>query len=332
MDFVELLTADRAARDHLSRFGERLATLPVTAIAPVVARMVAALIRGMLALAVVLLAGYAFGFRMSCRPGYAAAFVLVAVLLCMAVGLGADALGSSTKRIQGASHFLFVPQLLLFMLPTGRPPEKTFPAWLRPLVRNQPVSQIAETLRGLTIGHVAASNLAAGLAWCAGMVLDFGAITLRMQSGTMSPRSGLQGPAREPDLAAGRSAPHPLAPCPCGDVGISLRLPIFLLFVYEAVLGEQVRKVTGVDGVYGLVVPLSTVLSGLLGSLGGSVNITMDRELGLLSRMWVLPVSLSQIGFARSFGRNRSRRLLRRCERWPMAERSYGLWSRLSSG
>lgn len=69
----------------------------------------------------------------------------------------------------------------------------------------------------------------------------------------------------------------------------SLMLPIALLLVYEAVLGEQVRKVTGADGVYGLV-PLCAVLSALLGSLGGSVGITMDRESGLLSRMWVLPV------------------------------------------
>lgn len=181
MVFVGLLTADRAARDHLSRLGERLATLPVTAITPVSARMLAALTRAVLALAVAMVAGYAFGFRMTGGPGYAAAFILIALLLCLAVGLGADALGSSTNSIQGASHLLFVPQLLLFMLSTGIAPEKTFPEWLRPYVRNQPVSQVAETLRGLAAGHVPVSNLAASLAWCGGMALVFGAITLRMQ-------------------------------------------------------------------------------------------------------------------------------------------------------
>ncbi|PBA31073.1 ABC transporter [Mycobacterium intracellulare] len=181
MVFVGLLTADRAARDHLSRLGERLATLPVTAITPVSARMLAALTRAVLALAVAMVAGYAFGFRMTGGPGYAAAFILIALLLCLAVGLGADALGSSTNSIQGASHLLFVPQLLLFMLSTGIAPEKTFPEWLRPYVRNQPVSQVAETLRGLAAGRVPVSNLAASLAWCGGMALVFGAITLRMQ-------------------------------------------------------------------------------------------------------------------------------------------------------
>jgi ABC-2 type transport system permease protein len=67
------------------------------------------------------------------------------------------------------------------MLSTGIAPERTFPGWLRPYVRNQPVSQVAEALRGLGAGHVVVSNLAASLAWCLGMLLIFGVIALRMQ-------------------------------------------------------------------------------------------------------------------------------------------------------
>lgn len=181
MIFVGLMTADRAARDHLTGFGERMRTLPVAGAATVTARTAATLMRGVLSLLVALIAGYAFGFRITGGLGYAAAFLLVAILLCLAVTLGADALGSSAKTVQGASHLLFVPQLLLFMLSTGIAPETTFPEWLRPYVRNQPISQFAETLRGLAAGRVVLGNLAATLAWCLGMVLVFGTITLRMQ-------------------------------------------------------------------------------------------------------------------------------------------------------
>jgi ABC-2 type transport system permease protein len=181
MIFVGLLTADRAARDHVSGFGERMRTLPVAAVATVTARTAATLMRAVLSLVVALIAGYAFGFRISGGWGPAVAFLLISLLLCLAVALGADALGSRAKTVQGASHLLFVPQLLLFMLSTGIAPEKTFPEWLRPYVRNQPVSQFAETLRGLATGHVILSNLTATLAWCLGMVLVFGAITVRMQ-------------------------------------------------------------------------------------------------------------------------------------------------------
>lgn len=181
MILVGLLTADRAARDHLYGFGERVRTLPVAAAATVTARTAATLMRGVLSLVVALIAGYAFGFRITGGPGYATAFLLISLLLCLAVTLGADALGSSSKSVQGASHLLFVPQLLLFMLSTGIAPERTFPDWLRPYVRNQPISQFAETLRGLATGHVVPGNLVATLAWTLGMVMVFGAITLRMQ-------------------------------------------------------------------------------------------------------------------------------------------------------
>lgn len=69
----------------------------------------------------------------------------------------------------------------------------------------------------------------------------------------------------------------------------SLLLPIALLLVYQIVLGEQVRRVTGIPSVYGLV-PLCAVLSALFGALGDSVGIYVDKQSNVLSRMWVLPV------------------------------------------
>lgn len=182
--FVAMLTADRAARDHLHGLGERLMTLPIAAVVPVSARIIATLVRAALALTVAIVAGYIFGFRMIGGPLCAVTFVVIALLFGLAVALGADALGSSTSTPQGTSHLLFVPQLLLFMLSTGIAPESTFPRWLRPYVRNQPLSVVAETLRGLGRGHMTVGNLAPSLAWCVGMVLVFGAIALRMQRRT----------------------------------------------------------------------------------------------------------------------------------------------------
>ena len=179
--FVALLTATRGTQDRLLGLNARLATLPIASAAPMSARMLATLIRAALALSVAVVAGYAFGFRMTGGLGYVVAFVFIALLLCLAVALGADALGSSTNSVQGVSQLLTAPQLLLLMLSTGIAPEKTFPEWLRPYVRNQPVSQVAETLRGLATGQVAVANLVASLAWCVGMVLVFGVITLRLQ-------------------------------------------------------------------------------------------------------------------------------------------------------
>ncbi len=72
----------------------------------------------------------------------------------------------------------------------------------------------------------------------------------------------------------------------------SLTLPIFILLVYDIVLGRRVQEVTGVDSTYGLV-PLCSVLSAVFGALGGAVGLQLERDWGLTGRMWVLPVHRS---------------------------------------
>jgi ABC-2 type transport system permease protein len=147
--------------------------------------MLSALIRAVGALAAAVTIGYAFGFRFhGTAPGSWAgivAFVGIALTLCLALSLGADAMGSVATNPEAASQTLLIPQLLLVMLSTGIAPAEAFPGWLSPIVRNQPVSQIAEALRGLAAGGVQLGNLLVSLAWCGGLLLVFGAIALRMQ-------------------------------------------------------------------------------------------------------------------------------------------------------
>jgi ABC-2 type transport system permease protein len=184
-----LTTVDRAARDQQSDFGVRLRTLPIPAVVPLMARMLYCLFRGALALLAGIAVGYVFGFRMAGGFVYAAAFAVLVLTLTLALSLGADAAGS---RIAGAgigrngasSQLLLVPQMLLVMLSTGMAPADSFPDWLHPFVRYQPVSQVTETLRGFATGHVVVSNLATSLAWCLGLLVVFGAIAVRMQRRT----------------------------------------------------------------------------------------------------------------------------------------------------
>lgn len=179
-----MTTAERAAKDQRPGFGVRLRTLPISAVVPLMSRMLYCLFRGALALVAAIAVAYVFGFRMAGGLLYAAAFVVVALLLTLALSLGADATGSLGWKMDAASQLLLVPQLLLVLLSTGMAPAEAFPDWLEPFVRHQPVSQVTETLRGFAGGHVVGSNLAASLAWCLGLLAVFGAIALRMQRRT----------------------------------------------------------------------------------------------------------------------------------------------------
>jgi ABC-2 type transport system permease protein len=182
--FGALTTIDRAARDRRSGFSTRLRTLPISTLAPLLARMLYCLLRGFLALIAAVSVAYIFGFRMVGGFGYAVAFVVVALTLTLALSLGADATGTWAWKTDAAGQLLLIPQLLLVVLSTGVTPVDSFPGWVQPFVRYQPISQVTETLRGFAAGQIGVSNLAASAAWCLGLLLVFGAIAMRMQRRT----------------------------------------------------------------------------------------------------------------------------------------------------
>lgn len=184
MIFTAMTTADRAARDHLSGMAPRLRTLPMNAFVPVTARMLSALVRAVAGMTAAVAIGYVFGFSFQGGVGFTLGFVAIALALALALALGADAMGSVSSSAEAASQILLIPQLLLVMLSTGFAPAEAFPGWLGPFVRNQPVSQVSELLRGLAAGDVDTSNLIISLAWCVSLLTAFGALALRMQSRT----------------------------------------------------------------------------------------------------------------------------------------------------
>jgi ABC-2 type transport system permease protein len=184
MLFGAMTTADRAARDRLSGFGVRLRTLPIPSVVPLAARMLYCFARAVVALVAGTAVASVFGFRMAGGLGYAAVFVVIVLAFAMAVCLGADALGSRIGSVESSSQVLLLPQLVLVLLSTGIAPADSFPAWLGPFVRCQPVSQVTETLRGLASGNVSGAGLAMTGTWCLVLLTVFGGLALRMQRRT----------------------------------------------------------------------------------------------------------------------------------------------------
>ncbi|MES3638535.1 ABC transporter permease [Mycobacterium intracellulare] len=327
MLFGAMTTADRAARDRLSGFGSRLKTLPVPAAVPLAARMLYCLIRSVVALVAAVAVGWSFGFRMAGGPGDTGLFVIIVVAFAMAVCLGADALGSRVGSVESSSQLLLLPQLVLVLLSTGIAPAESFPAWLGPFVRHQPVSRVTDTLRGLAAGHATGRDLAAASAWCLGLLALFGVLAVRMQRrvGGGRPRAPRtvripsQG-ARQARDASARPSRGAVASCAtqrvsyapsltafvshsASEAGRLLRrwrrdpivavqallFPAFLLIVYKLLIGKAVLAVTGHDSLYGLV-PMCAVVGAVFGTLGAGLALPAERESGVLTRLWVQPV------------------------------------------
>lgn len=173
-------TADRAGREQACGLTLRLRTQPISLLAPMIARTLYCLLRGILSLAAALVTAYFLGFRITGGIACTVAFVTIPLCLTLALSLGADATGTWLRRI-GGSQLLLMPQLILILVSTGLAPAEAFPNWVQPFVRYQPVSVVTDTIRGLAGGEVAGHQLAITTVWCLGLLIVFGLIAVRMQ-------------------------------------------------------------------------------------------------------------------------------------------------------
>ncbi|AQA05611.1 ABC transporter [Mycobacterium sp. MS1601] len=182
--FGTMTAAERASKDENLGFARRLRTLPIHTLVPLGARMVYCMIRSVVVIIASVATAYLFGFRFTGGFWFVAAFVGITLALALALSLGADALGASAKRMDAASQLLLIPMLTLALLSTGMAPAESFPGWVQPFVRAQPVSVITESMRGFADGSVSGGNLAASIAWCAGLLVLFGGLAFRLQRRT----------------------------------------------------------------------------------------------------------------------------------------------------
>ncbi|HTZ16768.1 MAG TPA: ABC transporter permease [Mycobacterium sp.] len=70
----------------------------------------------------------------------------------------------------------------------------------------------------------------------------------------------------------------------------ALLFPTFLLITYKLLVGKSIVRITGTDSLYGLV-PMCAVAGAMFGALGAGLTIIAERDSGLLSQLWELPVN-----------------------------------------
>ncbi len=70
----------------------------------------------------------------------------------------------------------------------------------------------------------------------------------------------------------------------------ALLFPTFFLITYKLLVGKSIVRITGTDSLYGLV-PMCAVAGAMFGALGAGLTIIAERDSGLLSQLWMLPVN-----------------------------------------
>jgi len=163
-------TAVSVSQDMTGGMIDRLRSLDVPGAAVLGGQVVASLARNAVSTALVFGVAFAIGFRTGASAlellavvGMLAAFVLAISWLSAAVGL-------LVSSAEAASGFTFFVMFLSYPSSTFVP-IATMPGWLHGFARNQPVTPVVETMRGLLLGTPVGDAPWRALAWCGGIVI-----------------------------------------------------------------------------------------------------------------------------------------------------------------
>jgi len=170
MAFTAISAAQIAAQESTAGLTARLQTMPVAAAVPLLSRMTASMARSTISVAAAIGFGYLIGFRFSAGFGQAVLFCATALVVSLVLCLGADAIGSLSSSPEATSQALTLPQLILGMLSCGFVPEEGFPEWIRPFVRNQPISQFSFAMRDMAQDGVTWEVFRPSLFWIVGLL------------------------------------------------------------------------------------------------------------------------------------------------------------------
>ncbi|MEU7629076.1 ABC transporter permease [Nocardia sp. NPDC049220] len=178
----------RAASDARDGLNVRFGAMPMASVVPLAARVTAALCRGVVALVAAVVSGTVIGFRFYGTVLETVGFLAFAVLIALALCLGADFLGSLSKSPEATTQSLLLPQLILGIASTGLVPASHFPSWLQGFARNQPISQFVYALRALAgdpsgnAGAVGWPVLGPPLAWGLGSLVVYGGMAVAVSA------------------------------------------------------------------------------------------------------------------------------------------------------
>ena len=133
---------------------DRFRSLPIARVAPLAGRIIADMVKQAWSMGILMLVGVLIGFRVQTNwfnlvPALALliAFALLFVWVAVYIGLTV----TEPEKVQIFGFTVIFP--VTFLSNAFVPARANFPTWLSKIIEYNPVSQMADALRGLLIGH-----------------------------------------------------------------------------------------------------------------------------------------------------------------------------------
>jgi ABC transporter DrrB family efflux protein len=171
--FGSITTGVSMATDLKSGLLERFRSLPMTRTSVLTGRTISDIIRMVMVITLIVVVGFAVGFRVRTNALAFLAGLLLVLLFAYAllwvfvfVGLAVG----DPESAQAASFPVIAP---LVFASSALVPVSTMPSWLQGFATYQPVSATANAVRALSLGGPTLSYVLQTLAWCAGILVVF---------------------------------------------------------------------------------------------------------------------------------------------------------------
>jgi oleandomycin transport system permease protein len=160
---------------------DRFRSLPIARSAPLIGAVIGDTVRFCVVMAVLTGFGTALGFRFHTGPldivaAYALAYAFYLAFCWVSVVIGLVA--PSPETVQGISFIWTMP--LVFGSSVLLANTSTMPGWLQAWVKVNPISDLADSVRALTIGGPVGDHALITLAWAAGIVIAAFPLAMRL--------------------------------------------------------------------------------------------------------------------------------------------------------
>ncbi|MGH3443404.1 MAG: ABC transporter permease [Nitriliruptorales bacterium] len=173
---------------------DRFRSLPMARSAVLAGRTLSDVVRNAFVLTLMLVVGFAVGFRYQTSFLGLVAAVGLALTFAYSLSWVMATIGLKVKNPEAAQSAVFLPVFPLVFASSVFVPTETMPSWLRAFADNQPVTIVANALRGLTMGpgallepgQTVAGQVLLALAWIAGITLVFAPLAVRVYRRTVA--------------------------------------------------------------------------------------------------------------------------------------------------
>jgi ABC transporter DrrB family efflux protein len=165
---------------------DRFRSLPMARSAVLAGRTLADLLRNAAVLSLMLVVGFLIGFRYETSFVRFVGAVLLGLLFAYALSWMMATIGLYVRNPEATQSAVFLPIFPLVFASSVFLPTQTMPDWLRTFADHQPITVIANALRGLMLGEhlllpgqTVAGQVWTSLAWIAGITLVFSFLAIR---------------------------------------------------------------------------------------------------------------------------------------------------------